>query len=82
MSNVSMTKDRAITLPLEVCEKHGFNPETPIRIIETGAGVLLVPLTNAPMTDELAQELAEWQALATSGWEMLSSSGNKDEVIQ
>jgi bifunctional DNA-binding transcriptional regulator/antitoxin component of YhaV-PrlF toxin-antitoxin module len=69
MSNVTMTKDRAITLPLDVCQKHGFNAETPIRIIETDSGVMLVPLTNAPMSDELADELAEWQALSTSGWE-------------
>jgi bifunctional DNA-binding transcriptional regulator/antitoxin component of YhaV-PrlF toxin-antitoxin module len=70
MSSITMSKDRTITLPLEVCEKLGFNADTPIRIIETGSGVLLVPLTKAPMSNELACELADWQALSSSGWEM------------
>ena len=70
MSHVNMTKDRTISLPPDLCEKHGFNTETPIRIIETRSGILLIPITNAPMNEELARELAEWQALSTSTWEM------------
>ena len=70
MSKVMMTKDGTVPLPLEVREKHGFTAETPIRIVETRSGVLLIPLTKAPMSEELAQELAEWQALSLSTWEL------------
>ena len=68
MSNVMMTKEGTISLPLELRDKHGFDADTPIRIVETRTGVLLIPLTKAPMSDELAQELAEWQALSLSTW--------------
>jgi hypothetical protein len=30
----------------------------------------LVPLTKAPMSDELSRELAEWQSLSASSWDM------------
>lgn len=33
----------------------------PVRLIETKEGILLVPLTNEPMSEELKQEIAEWQ---------------------
>jgi hypothetical protein len=69
MSQITMSKERMIFLPVEVCAKHGFTADTPIRLIETLSGVLLIPLTNAPMNKELAQELAEWQALSMSTWE-------------
>jgi hypothetical protein len=46
-------------------------PATPIRIIETLGGVLLVVLGRCPMSRELAEELAQWQALGARGWEML-----------
>ena len=69
MSNVMMTKEGAIPLPPELIQKHGFTSETPIRIIETRSGLLLIPLTKTPMSAELAQELAEWQALSVSTWD-------------
>jgi hypothetical protein len=70
MDNITMTPEGAIALPPAVCQKHGFTPATPIRVIETRSGVLLVPLTREPMDQSLAQELAEWQALSASTWEM------------
>jgi hypothetical protein len=45
-------------------------PATPVRIIETRGGVLLVPLGKTPMSPELAEELAQWQALGAATWEM------------
>jgi hypothetical protein len=45
-------------------------PATPVRIIETRAGVLLVALSNEPMSAELAAELAESQALGIQSWEI------------
>ena len=70
MSSVTMTNDRKIALPPELCEKHGFTTDTPIRIVETRTGLLLVPLTNSPMSEELAREVSDWQALSVSTWEM------------
>jgi bifunctional DNA-binding transcriptional regulator/antitoxin component of YhaV-PrlF toxin-antitoxin module len=59
-----------IELPDKVRERYGMAPATPIRIIETRGGVLLVPLNDAPMSAELADELAQWQALGAETWEM------------
>ncbi len=53
-----------VTLPDAVQTRYGFKPSTPIRVIETQSGVLLVPLTDAPMNKTLQAELEEWQALA------------------
>ena len=61
-----------IELPDEVRDRNGMAPATPVRIIETRGGVLLVPLGDAPMSPELAEELAEWQALGAESWEMFS----------
>lgn len=59
-----------IALPANLRARHGIGDDTPIRVIETRNGILLVPLTNEPMLPALAQELAEWQSLASSPWEM------------
>ena len=45
-------------------------PHSPIRVIETQAGALLIPLTDGPMAISLIQELAEWQALSASTWDI------------
>jgi bifunctional DNA-binding transcriptional regulator/antitoxin component of YhaV-PrlF toxin-antitoxin module len=59
-----------IELPDEVRDRYGMAPATPIRIVETRGGVLLVPLGDVPMSPELAEELAQWQALGAQSWEM------------
>jgi bifunctional DNA-binding transcriptional regulator/antitoxin component of YhaV-PrlF toxin-antitoxin module len=59
-----------ISLPEDVRARFGLEPETPLRIIETRGGILLVPLGGGPMSDELARELDEWQALGASGLEL------------
>jgi hypothetical protein len=35
------------------------------RVIETKKGVLLIPLTDEPMDNELKAEIEEWQAAGT-----------------
>jgi bifunctional DNA-binding transcriptional regulator/antitoxin component of YhaV-PrlF toxin-antitoxin module len=60
----------AIELPDSVRQRYGMTPTTPVRIIETRGGVLLVPLSDEPMSAELVAELAEWQALGAQSWEM------------
>jgi len=59
-----------IELPDKVRERYGLTPATSVRIIETRDGILLVPLSDAPMSAELAEELAEWQAASAETWEM------------
>lgn len=50
-----------ITLPGEVLDRYGLAEETPVRLIETQKGILLIPLTNEPMSETLLAEIAEWQ---------------------
>ena len=59
-----------IAVPANLRKRHGIGADTPIRVIETRNGILLVPLSSEPMSPVLAQELAEWQALASTSWEM------------
>jgi bifunctional DNA-binding transcriptional regulator/antitoxin component of YhaV-PrlF toxin-antitoxin module len=59
-----------IELPDEVRDRYGMAPATPVRIVETRGGVLLVPLSDVPMSPELAEELAQWQALGAQTWEI------------
>jgi hypothetical protein len=51
---------------------YGMAPATPIRIIETRGGVLLVPLGGAPMSPELVEELAQWQSLGAEAGEVFT----------
>ena len=52
-----------VTLPDEVITRYGFEQNTPIRIIETQSGILIIPLTSEPMSEALRAELEEWQML-------------------
>ena len=55
-----------VTLPDAARARYGMNEATRIRIIETENGLLLVPLTDEPMS----AALAEWQELGAESWEM------------
>ena len=70
MASLTMKPSGEIELPQEMRDRYGMTPEVPIRVLETRSGILLVPLTGAPMEEELAKELAEWQALSSSNWNM------------
>ena len=59
-----------ITLPAGVQTRYGFKLDTPIRIIETQSGVLLVPLTQEPMSETLMAEIEQWQALGAESLAM------------
>ena len=52
-----------VTIPEALRRRYGFAPHTPVRVIETQSGILLVPLTDVPMSDALKAELAAWQSL-------------------
>ena len=62
--------DGNIALPDAVRHRYHLDEATRLRIIETSKGILLVPLTNAPMSAELAAELAAWQALGQDSLDM------------
>ena len=68
MTTMTIGRAGELTLPTDVQERCGMLPETPVRLIETRNGILLVPLTSAPMSAELAGELQEWQAMGQETW--------------
>ncbi len=70
MSQNLILENGKITLPREVVGRYGFENDTPVRMIETGNGILLIPLTDGPMTESLQAELEEWQALGSETFEM------------
>lgn len=70
MTSLTVGQKGEIALPDAVRERYGLLPQTQVRMIETRTGILLVPLTDAPMSAELAQELADWQALSAESWDM------------
>jgi bifunctional DNA-binding transcriptional regulator/antitoxin component of YhaV-PrlF toxin-antitoxin module len=68
MTRLMVGRGGEITLPEPMRERYGLAPDTPVRIIETRSGILLIPLTDLPMSPELAQELADWQSLSAGSW--------------
>jgi bifunctional DNA-binding transcriptional regulator/antitoxin component of YhaV-PrlF toxin-antitoxin module len=69
MSTLTIGTDGSIHLPDAIRDRYGLTPDRPFRIIETNGGILIVPLTDAPMDAELARELEEWQSLTRESWE-------------
>lgn len=55
-----------ITLPPALRDRYGLDEDTPLRVIETRNGILLIPLTEEPMSPALAAELEAWQSLAAA----------------
>lgn len=70
LDHLKIEDDGKLTLPDEVRERYGFGEDTPIRVIETQSGVLLVPLTDAPMSEALKAEIEEWQSLGIDSLSM------------
>ena len=68
MANVPIGLDGQIELPDTMREKYHLTPETSLCLIETRTGILLVPITDEPMSEELAGELADWQSLSLENW--------------
>lgn len=60
-----------ITLPEAIREHYGLSEDTPLRVVETHSGILLVPLTSEPMSEDLRSELEEWQALGSESLGLL-----------
>ena len=68
MTTTMVGQDDQVTLPEDVQERYGLRPEVSVRLIETRSCLLLVPLTDAPMSAELTQEIQEWQTLGADAW--------------
>ena len=51
--------------------RYDLEPNTPVRVIETQGGILLVPLPDAPMSEGLKATPAEWQSLGAEALAML-----------
>ena len=70
LETLTVEEGGKVALPDEVRIRYGFAPNTPVRIIETQSGVLLIPLTDEPMSGALKAEIEEWQALGAESMEM------------
>jgi AbrB family looped-hinge helix DNA binding protein len=67
--NLTIEHDGRITLPNDLRDRYGLAEDTTVRVIETRAGILLVPLTQELMSEALAAELQDWQSLGTNSSE-------------
>lgn len=65
MTAITVGEHGEMALPGQVRDRYGLCPNRQVRIVETRGGILLVPLTDAPMSEELRRELDEWQALGS-----------------
>ena len=73
---LTIEENGKLTLPNDIVERYQFKRESQFRIVETQKGVLLIPLTDEPMSDELKAELEEWQTISADGWEMFDFKEN------
>ena len=80
MTTTTIGRAGELTLPTDVQERCGLGPQTAVRLIETRGGILLVPMTDAPMSAELAAELEEWQGL--EAWDHFpNGTGNSKPLV-
>lgn len=70
MSQNLSIQDGKITLPKEVVGRYRLADDTSLRMIETRNGILLIPLTDEPMSPSLRAEIEEWQALGNESFEL------------
>lgn len=63
MSQNLVIQNGKITLPQDIIGRYRLDDETPVRMIETTNGILLIPLTNESMSSSLVEEIGEWQEL-------------------
>jgi len=73
---LTIEENGKLTLPNDIVERYQFKKETQFRIIETQKGILLVPMTSEPMSNELKDELEDWQTMGADVWEMFDFEEN------
>lgn len=72
MSNATIGKHGEVSLPGEIRERYGMQPNTPVRILETRSGILIIPLSPAPMSQDLVREIEAWQSVGSQAWDMFA----------
>ena len=70
MSQNLTIENGRITLPKDVVGRYRLEDDTPLRMIETRSGILLIPLTKEPMSSALSAEISEWQTLGAESFEL------------
>jgi len=70
MTTMIVGRSGEVTLPGDVRGRYGMSPDTTVRLVETRAGLLLVPITDEPISEALALELSQWQELGRQSLEM------------
>ena len=70
MSQNLVIENGKITLLKDVLGRYRLEDDTPLRMIETRNGILLIPLTDEPMSESLRAEIDEWQALGAESFEL------------
>jgi bifunctional DNA-binding transcriptional regulator/antitoxin component of YhaV-PrlF toxin-antitoxin module len=68
MATLTVGPGGELTLPADILARHGWKPDRTVRVSETTSGLLLVPLEDGPMNQELAEELTGWQQIAAEVW--------------
>jgi len=77
MSQNLVIENGKITLPPDVVGRYHLNDDTSVRLIETATGLVLIPLTNEPMSNSLRAEIEEWQELAAESLGMFPFEGDE-----
>ena len=72
MTTMTIGRAGEMALPPDIQQRCGMLPETSVRLIETRSGILLVPLTDEPMSRELTEDLQEWQTMGQETWAQLA----------
>jgi len=68
MATVTVGPGGELTLPADIVLRKGFKPDLAVRVVETRSGVLLVPVADREIPEELTHELDAWQELANDSW--------------
>lgn len=67
---LTVGKRGEIQVPDEVRSRYHLEPETLVRLVETRAGILIVPLQDVESSPDLEAELRDWQQHTAQSWEM------------
>ena len=70
MSQNLVIENGKLTLPRDVTRRYRLEDNAPVRMIETRNGILLIPLTDEPMSESLRAEIEEWQALGAESFDL------------
>ena len=68
MATVTVGPGGELALPADIVLRKGFKPDLAVRVVETRSGVLLVPVDDREIPEELTRELDAWQELANDSW--------------